>query len=364
MNSNTFGRLFSLASFGESHGPALGCVVDGCPPRTPLAESDIQPALDRRRPGSGPLVSQRRETDRATILSGVHEGLTTGHPICLLIENRDQRPGDYESLREIFRPGHADAAYAAKYGIRDHRGGGRSSARETAARVAAGAVARKMLSRFSETADLKVRAGLTRLGPAAADPANWDDGTIDENPLFCPDPKAVAPMLAALEKARAAGDSLGGIVEIRADGVPPGLGEPVYDRLDARIAQACMGLNAVKGVEIGDGFAAAASTGSGNNDQMRAPASGRLADAFLTNHAGGVLGGISTGQTILVRAAVKPTPSISMPQLTVDAGLRDADVSVAGRHDPAVAVRAAPVLEAMLWLILADFFLLGRAGAV
>ncbi|MDR1519660.1 MAG: chorismate synthase [Planctomycetota bacterium] len=362
MNSNTFGRLFSFTSFGESHGPALGCVVDGCPPRVPLAEADIQPRLDRRRPGACRFVSQRGETDRARILSGVFEGKTTGHPICVLVENQDQRPNDYRQLRDVFRPGHADAAHAAKYGIRDHRGGGRSSARETLARVAAGAVARQMLGAFPETAGIRVAAGLIALGQVRADPAKWDDSAIDANPLFCPDPAAVPAMLAALEETMRGGDSLGGVVEIRASGVPAGLGEPVYDRLDARIAQACMGLNAVKGVEIGDGFAAARASGSANNDQMRRPASGRLEDAFLSNHAGGVLGGVSTGQPITARAAIKPTPSISIRQETIGKDLGNVEISVAGRHDPAVAIRAAPVLEAMFWLILADFFLLRRAG--
>ncbi|MDR1534577.1 MAG: chorismate synthase [Planctomycetota bacterium] len=359
MSSNTFGRLFTFISFGESHGPALGCVVDGCPPLIPLAEGDVQPFLDRRRPGTGRHVSQRREADSVRILSGVFEGLTTGHPICLLVENRDQRPDDYRELREVFRPGHADATYSAKYGIRDHRGGGRASARETLARVAAGAVARKLLGSFPETAGIRVTAGLASLGGVAAEA--WNAAAIDANPLFCPDPAAVAPMLSALEEAERAGDSLGGMVEIRATGVPPGLGEPVQDRLDARIAQACMGLNAVRGVEIGDGMAVAGASGRGNNDQMRSPAGGRLGDAFLSNHAGGVLGGISTGQPILVRVAVKPTPSISLPQLTVDENLKDIEISVSGRHDPAVAIRAVPVLEAMFWLILADFFLIRRA---
>ncbi len=361
MHANTFGRLFSFAGFGESHGPAIGCVVDGCPPLVPLSEEDIQPMLDRRRPGSSQLVSPRREADQVRILSGVHEGKTTGHPICLFIENRSQRSGDYGQIRDLFRPGHADGAYYMKYGIHDHRGGGRASARETAVRVAAAAVARKMLGQFPETAGIRVAAGLIRLGSVAAAVDHWDEAAINSNPLFCPDPAAAAPMLAALETAVDEGDSLGGVVEARAEGLPVGLGEPVYDRLDARLAQACMGLNAAKGVEIGDGFAAAAARGSGDNDQMRAPASGRFADAFLTNHAGGVLGGISTGQPLVLRVAFKPTPSISRRQQTVDRELRDAEISVGGRHDPAVAVRAVPVVEAMIWLTLADFFLLARA---
>ncbi|MDR0362294.1 MAG: chorismate synthase [Planctomycetota bacterium] len=364
MNNNTFGRLFSVVTFGESHGPAVGCIIDGCPAGVPLAESDIQPMLDRRRPGRRPEVSIRREDDQVRILSGVFEGATTGHPICLLMENRDQRPDDYETLRHIFRPGHADATHEVKYGIRDHRGGGRSSARETAARVAAGAVARRMLMESQTCNRIRVTAGLVRLGNVMADVSRWRDDAIDSNPFFCPDPDAAKAMARELEDAAGKGDSLGGIVEARAAGVPPGLGEPAHDRLDARIAQACMGVNAVKGVEIGDGFMAAAARGSGNNDPMRSPASGAFADAFLANHAGGVLGGISTGQTIVVRAAVKPTPSIRLPQQTVNASLENVDVEVGGRHDPAVAIRAVPVVGAMLWLTLADFALLNMTRRI
>lgn len=361
MGSNSFGRLFTVTTFGESHGPAIGCVVDGCPARIPLSPADIQPLLDRRRPGNSPQTSARSEADQVEILSGLYDGKTTGHPICLLIENTDQRSHDYQPIANLFRPGHADCVYQQKYGIRDPRGGGRSSARETASRVAAAGVARKMLSCLPEGEGIRVRAGLTSLGGVSIDAAAWRDEAIDANPLFCPDAAAVQPMLAALESARAEGDSLGGIVEVRVDGVPVGLGEPLYDKLDARIAQMCMGLNAVKGVEIGDGFASANARGSENNDTMRAPASGNFADAFMTNHAGGVLGGISTGQTIVVRVALKPTPSIRREQSTVDHALKDAAVSVEGRHDPAVAIRAVPVVEAMLWLVLADFVLLDRA---
>ena len=361
MNANASGRLFTFATFGESHGPAVGCVVDGCPALIPLSEADIQPMLDRRRPGNSPYVSQRNEADQVRILSGVCEGKTTGHPICLLIENTNQHSRDYAALADVFRPGHADGTYWKKFGIHDVRGGGRSSARETASRVAAGGVARKMLLAFPETAGLKVRAGLVRLGPVKADSHAWNDESIDANPFFCPDPGAVEPMKQELEQALADLDSLGGVVEARVHGVPPGLGEPLYDRLDARIAQLLMGLNAVKGVEIGDGFAAAAARGSENNDAMRSPVSGRFADSFLTNHAGGILGGIATGQPIIVRAALKPTPSVAQRQLTVNRELRDIDIAVQGRHDPAVAIRAVPVIEAMLWLVLADFFLLHRA---
>ena len=361
MNANTFGRLFSFTTFGESHGPVIGCVIDGCPSLMSLSETDIQPFLDRRRPGQSPYVSQRGEADRVKILSGVYEGMTTGHPILLIIENHDQRSTDYDRLRDIFRPGHADATYQAKYGIRDPRGGGRASARETAARVAAGAVAKKMLAGFKDTEDVRIIAGLTRLGNVEADPANWDDAAIAANPFFCPDAKAAVAMAEELARAVADKSSLGGVVEIRALGVPPGLGEPVYDRLDGRIGAACLGLNAVKAVEIGDGFAAGRMDGIAHNDPMRPPESGVLADAFKTNHAGGVLGGISTGQTIVVRCAVKPTPSIAAPQKTVDKAFRAVDLELEGRHDPAVCIRAVPVFEATFWLILADFFLLQRA---
>lgn len=361
MGANTFGTLFSYCSFGESHGPAVGCVVDGCPARIPLAEDDIQPALDRRRPGSNPFVTPRKEDDRVRILSGVYQGQTTGHPILLLVENQNQRSGDYKPIHDAFRPGHADASYTAKYGIRDPRGGGRSSARETVARVAAGAVARKLLSCFPETRGIRVEAGLIQLGEAFADASAWDATAVDANPFFCPDPGAVPAMTAQIEQALADGDSLGGVVEIRAGGVPAGLGEPVYDRLDGRIGQACLGLNAVRGVEIGDGFAAGRQRGSEHNDAMRAAPSGLLGDMLASNHAGGILGGISTGADIVVRCALKPTPSIAASQQTVDKNGSELNISVSGRHDPAVCIRAVPVLEATLWNILADFFLLQRA---
>lgn len=361
MTPNTFGRMFSFTTFGESHGPVVGCVVDGCPARVALSEADIQPFLDRRRPGKNPFVSPRREKDQIKILSGLYEGMTTGHPLLLLIENKNQRSGDYDHLKNVFRPGHADAAYQVKYGIRDPRGGGRSSARETAARVAAGAVAWKMLASFPETTDIRVVAGLVRLGGVAADTAKWNDGEIDANPFFCPDRDAVPAMTAEIERAMRDKTSLGGIVEVRARYVPPGLGEPLYDRLDARLGAACLGLNAVKGVEIGDGFAASLASGAANNDPLRSPASGELADAFQSNHAGGILGGISTGQEIVVRCAVKPTPSIAAAQQTVDHDLNNRDLEIGGRHDPAVCIRAVPVLEATMWSVLADFFLLHRA---
>lgn len=359
MNGNTFGRLFSFSSFGESHGPAVGCLIDGCPARVPLAEDDIQPFLDRRRPGQSKFVTPRQEDDRVKILSGVYEGMTTGTPILLLVENKTQRSGDYDKLKDLFRPGHADVTYQAKYGIRDPRGGGRSSARETVARVAAGAVAKKLLSSFADTAAIRVTAALTRLG--SVETTKWDELVIHENPFFCADPGALPAMADVVTRAMEAKTSLGGIVEIRVQDVPPGLGEPVYDRFDGRIGSAVLGLNAVKGVEIGDGFAASRADGMANNDRMHSPRSGRLADSFASNHAGGILGGISTGQEIVVRAAVKPTPSIAFTQQTIDKDLNDVEIEIGGRHDPAVCIRAVPVLEATLWYILADFYLLQRA---
>ena len=361
MNSNSMGKLFTFTTWGESHGPAMGCVIDGCPARLPLSEEDIQPSLDRRRPGRNDKVSPRKEADKVKILSGVFEGLTTGHPISLIMENTDQRSTDYQGIRDVFRPGHADVTHHFKYGHRDPRGGGRSSARETASRVAAGAVAAKLLGWAPETERVSIRAGLVALGGVRADAANWDDAQVDRNPFFCPDPNAVSALDAALEGARAADDSLGGIVEIRARNVPPGLGEPMYDKLDARIGAAFLGLNAVKGVEIGAGFAAATALGSGNNDLMRPPASGRLRDSFVTNHAGGILGGISTGAEIVVRCALKPTPSVGVTQRTVDKDFAEIDLDIGGRHDPAVCIRAVPVLEGMMASILADFLLLARA---
>ncbi|WP_067046726.1 chorismate synthase [Methanofollis ethanolicus] len=317
---NTFGRFFRVTTFGESHGPAIGAVVDGVPPGLPLSAGDIQPMLDRRRPG-GPLASPRKEPDAVEILSGVFEGRTTGTPIALLIRNRDVRSGDYDALRDVFRPGHADYTYLQKYGLRDHRGGGRSSGRETAARVAAGAVAVAVLKTHGTAV-----AGSVREVHGKTDPAEME---------------------AEVRAAQARGDSVGGIVEVRASGVPPGLGSPVFDKLDAAIAGALMGIGAVKGVEIGEGFAAARFYGSENNDAMDA-------SGFLSNHAGGVLGGISTGQEIVVRLAVKPTPSIALPQRTVDIHGEEREIIIAGRHDPCIAFRLVPVAEAMLALVLVD----------
>ncbi|TAJ45346.1 chorismate synthase [Methanofollis fontis] len=327
---NTFGRHFRVTTFGESHGPAIGAVIDGCPAGMPLSEADIQPMLDRRRPG-GPLSSPRAETDRVEILSGVFEGKTTGTPLALIIPNRDVRSHDYDALREVFRPGHADYTYWKKYGLRDHRGGGRSSGRETAARVAAGAVALRVLE----------REGISVSGAVLSVRGESD-----------PDRFAVV-----IREAQAAGDSVGGIVEVRAAGIPAGLGSPVFGKLDAAIAAALMGIGAVKGVEIGEGFGAAALLGSENNDAMDAT-------GFLSNHAGGVLGGISTGAEIVARIAVKPTPSIALSQRTVDTAGREREVSIRGRHDPCIALRIVPVAEAMLALVIVDALLEERAYAV
>jgi chorismate synthase len=350
---NSFGTLFRFTSWGESHGAAIGCVVDGTPPLIPLSEADIPPFLDRRAPGGSRFVTQRREPDAVKILSGVFEGRTTGTPISLLIENVDQRSKDYGDIKETFRPGHADYAYMAKYGIRDYRGGGRSSARETATRVAAGAVARKVLG-----GGIRIRGALIQIGTMKIDRARWDDGEIDRNPFFAPDAGIVESWADLLDRARKAGSSLGAIVEVTATGVPPGLGEPIYGKLDADLAAAMMGINAVKGVEIGDGFAAALLSGEENADEMRME-DGKV--SFLSNHAGGVQGGIATGQDVVVRFAVKPTSSILTPRRTVDTEGHDREIATKGRHDPCVGIRAAPVGEAMMAIVLADHLLRHRA---
>jgi chorismate synthase len=354
MSHNSFGHLFRVTTWGESHGPAIGCVVDGCPPRLSLSEADIQPFLDRRRPGQSKLVTQRQEPDTVRILSGVHEGLTTGTPIALVIENQDQRSRDYGEIKDRFRPGHADLSYELKYGIRDHRGGGRSSARETAMRVAAGAVARKALG-----PEVRVRAAMVQLGDDRVDRARWDWAEVERNALFCPDPVAAARWEERLLAVRKTGSSLGAVIEVVAEGAPPGLGAPIYAKLDAEIAAALMGINAVKGVEIGDGFAAAALSGEDNADEMRMGPDGRV--LFGSNRAGGVLGGISTGQPIVARFAVKPTSSILTSRRSVDRHGRDVEVETRGRHDPCVGIRAVPVGEAMLALVLADHLLRHRA---
>jgi chorismate synthase len=353
MSGSSFGRLFRVTTFGESHGPAIGCVIDGAPPRLPLTEADIQVWLDRRRPGQSRFTTQRREPDRAQLLSGVFEGLTTGAPIGLLIVNEDARSKDYSAIKDLFRPGHADFTWQAKYGIRDYRGGGRSSARETAMRVAAGAVARKVLG-----GDVHIRGALVQVGPHAVDRGRWDWDEVERNPFWSPDAQAAETWAEFLDAVRKQGSSAGGIVEVVASGVPAGLGEPVFDKLDADLAKALMSIPAVKGVEIGAGFAAASLSGPEHNDWMRMR-DGRV--TFVSNHAGGVLGGISTGQDIIARLAIKPTSSVATPQATVTVTGEDAEVVTKGRHDPCVAIRGVPVAEAMVALVLADHLLRHKA---
>ncbi len=354
MAGNSFGTLFRFTTWGESHGPAIGVVVDGVPPRIPLSEADIQPWLDLRRPGQSRFTTQRQEADRVQILSGVFEGQTTGTPIQLLIENTDQRSKDYGDIAETFRPGHADYTYWIKYGIRDHRGGGRSSARETAARVAAGAVARAVLSK-----GIQVRGALIQLGPHRIERSRWNWDAVTNNPFFCPDSTVVPAWSDYLDGVRKAGSSCGAVIEIIAEHVPTGLGEPVYDKLDADLAKALMSINAVKGVEIGDGFACAALSGEDNADEMRATPDGDI--CFLSNHAGGILGGISSGQEIVARFVVKPTSSILSPRRTVNIHGADTEIVTKGRHDPCVGIRAVPVGEAMVACVLADHLLRQQA---
>ena len=355
--SNTFGRLFRFTTWGESHGPALGVVVDGCPAGLELDESDLQRDLDRRRPGQSRVTTQRREEDRAEILSGVFEGRTTGHPVSVLIRNKDADSSKYEPLRGLFRPGHADFTYMAKWGIRDHRGGGRSSARETAARVAAGAIARKLLARLG----VSILGYVHQVGPARWEGGRLDAEEIERNVVRCPDAETAARMEAAILEARKAGDSLGGAITVRAEGVPAGWGEPLYGRLDADLAAAMMSVNAVKGVEIGSGFRAAGMRGSEHNDPFETREGGTRP---RTNNAGGILGGISTGAPIVVRFAVKPTSSILIEQDTVTTAGERTSVRVEGRHDPCVATRAAPVGEAMMALVLADHWRLSLGSRV
>jgi chorismate synthase len=352
MSHNSFGHLFRFTTWGESHGAAIGCVVDGCPGRIPLTEADIQPFLDKRRPGQSKFVTQRQEPDQVKILSGTFDGVTTGTPISLVIENQDQRSKDYGEIKDRFRPGHADLTYELKYGVRDYRGGGRSSARETAMRVAAGAIARKVLD------GVTIRAALVCMGGDWVDNANWDWAQVDENPFFCPDAKAAARWEEKLTAARKSGSSLGAIVEVVAEGAPPGLGAPIYGKLDSDLAAALMSINAVKGVEIGAGFAAAGFTGEDNADEMRMGPHGDV--IFDSNHAGGILGGISTGQPIVARFAVKPTSSILTPRRSVDRFGAEVEVLTKGRHDPCVGIRAVPVGEAMMALVLADHLLRHR----
>ncbi|MDX2141946.1 MAG: chorismate synthase [Rhodospirillaceae bacterium] len=354
MSSNTFGTLFRFTTFGESHGPALGCVVDGTPPGIALSEADIQVWLDKRKPGTSRFTTQRREPDAVRILSGVFEGKTTGTPIGLLIENVDARSKDYGDIAEKFRPGHADYTYWAKYGIRDYRGGGRQSARETAMRVAAGAVARKILVHRLGKA-VAIRGALIQMGPHKIDRKRWNWANVGKNPFFCPDAKAAGAWEKFLDGVRKTGSSTGAIIEVVAEGIPVGLGAPIYGKLDADIASALMGINAAKGVEIGAGFAAAALSGEENADEMRKGKPGK--PKFLSNRAGGILGGISTGQDIVARVAIKPTSSILSPRRTIDIHGRETEIVTKGRHDPCVGIRGVPVAEAMMAVVLADHLL-------
>ncbi len=357
MSHNSFGHLFRVTTFGESHGPALGAIVDGCPPRIPLSAAEIQLFLDKRKPGQSRFTTQRREPDAVKILSGVFTDesgaqVTTGTPIALMIENTDQRSKDYGEIAQKYRPGHADYAYDAKYGIRDYRGGGRSSARETAARVAAGAVARKIIPHVT------IRGAMVQIGPHRIDRARFDWAEVDKNPFFCPDPVAAAEWADYLDEVRKSGSSIGAVIEVVAEGVPAGWGAPVYGKLDSDLAAALMSINAVKGVEIGAGFAAAEFSGEENADEMRAGPDGK--PVFLSNKAGGVLGGISTGQEIVARFAVKPTSSILTPRRTIDRAGAETEIVTKGRHDPCVGIRAVPVGEAMMACVLADHFLRHR----
>jgi chorismate synthase len=354
MAGNSFGTLFRFTTWGESHGPAIGVVVDGVPARLPVSEDYIQAYLDKRKPGQSRFTTQRREPDEVRILSGTFEGVTTGTPVSLMIENTDQRSKDYGDIKDKFRPGHADYTYWSKYGIRDYRGGGRSSARETACRVAAGALARLVLGE-----GVKVRGALVQVGPHKVDRERWDWDEVGRNPFFCPDPRAAAHWADYLDGIRKSGSSVGAVVEVVASGVPVGLGDPLYDKLDGDLARAMMTINAVKGVEIGAGFESAALTGEANADEMRKSADGGV--EFLSNHAGGILGGISTGQDVVVRFAVKPTSSILQPRRTVDVRGEETEIVTKGRHDPCVGIRAVPVGEAMMACVLADHLLRHRA---
>ena len=349
MSGNTFGTLFTVTSFGESHGPAIGCVVDGCPPGLALSEADLQPDLDRRKPGTSKYVTQRKEADQVEILSGVFEGKTTGTPIALLIRNTDQRSYDYEKIKQVFRPNHADYAYIQKYGIRDHRGGGRASARETAVRVAAGAIAKKYLS---ERLGITIRGCTEQVGPIPCEIRDWS--AVNQNPFFCADPARVPELEKLVDHLRADGDSVGARLYVEARNVPPGLGEPVFDRLDADLAHALMSINAVKGVEIGDGMRVAGLRGTEHRDEMRP-------EGFLSNHSGGISGGISTGQDLLCSIAIKPTSSITTPGRSINETGEAVDMRTTGRHDPCVGIRAVPIAEAMVALVLMDHALRHRA---
>ena len=349
MSGNSFGKLFQVSSFGESHGKALGCIVDGCPPGLEISEADIQIDLDRRKPGTSRHTTQRKEPDEVQILSGVFEGKTTGTPIGLMIVNQDQKSKDYGNIKDQFRPGHADYSYFQKYGIRDYRGGGRSSARETAMRVAAGAIAKKYLL---EVAGVKIRGYLSQLGPIEIDLVDWDQ--VGQNPFFCPDASKVPELEAYMDALRKEGNSVGAKVTVVAESVPVGLGEPIFDRLDAELAHAMMSINAVKGVEIGDGFEAVIQKGTEHRDEM-------TPEGFLSNHAGGVLGGISTGQDVIAHIALKPTSSLHLPGRGINTSGEPVEVITKGRHDPCVGIRATPIAEAMMAITLMDHFLRHRA---
>jgi len=349
MSGNSFGKLFTVTTFGESHGPALGCIVDGCPPGVELTEADLQADLDRRKPGTSRHTTQRREPDQVRILSGVFEGKTTGTPIGLLIENTDQRSKDYSNIAETFRPAHADYVYSHKYGFRDYRGGGRSSARETAMRVAAGAVAKKVLANKG----IQVRGYLSQLGPIAIDRTRFNWNEVENNPFFSPDAEAAAQMEHYMDELRREGNSIGARISVQATGVPVGLGEPIFDRLDADLAHALMSINAVKGVEIGDGFAVVNQKGTDHRDEM-------TPEGFLSNHAGGILGGISTGQVIEAHIALKPTSSLRLPGRSINSAGDAIEVVTKGRHDPCVGIRATPIAEAMMAIVLLDHLLRDR----
>ena len=357
MSFNTFGKIFRFTTWGESHGPAIGCIIDGCPPNIPLSEKDIQKDMDRRRPGQSKFTTQRKESDKVIILSGVFEGKSTGTPISIIIYNEDKKSRDYESIKNKFRPGHADYTYFKKYGIRDFRGGGRQSARETACRVAAGAVAKKVLKTLIGL-KFNIIGAVTQLGVMSCDKENWDDSQIRKNPFFCPDKKSVKIWEEYLLSVRKAGSSCGAIIELRATGIPVGLGAPIYSKLDTDIAASLMSINAVKGVNIGSGMDAAYLSGEENSDEM----SQRLGKVkFKTNHAGGILGGISSGQDIVASFAVKPTSSILNTRETIDKKGKNTKISVRGRHDPCVGIRAVPIGEAMISCVLLDHFLMNRA---
>lgn len=350
MSGNSIGKLFTVTTFGESHGPALGCIIDGCPPGIEISEAELQIELDRRKPGTSRHTTQRREADEVRILSGVFEGRTTGTSIGMLIENTDQRSKDYSDIKDTFRPAHADYTYSRKYGLRDYRGGGRSSARETAMRVAAGALAKKVLAGFG----VQVRGYLSRLGPVAIDPSRFDWDQVNRNPFFSPDARVVPEMEEYMDALRKEGNSIGARINVVASGVPVGLGEPIFDRLDAELAHALMSINAVKGVEIGDGFAVVEQKGTEHRDEM-------TPEGFLSNHAGGILGGISSGQDIVAGIALKPTSSLRLPGRSINSQGEAIDVVTKGRHDPCVGIRATPIAEAMVAIVLLDHLLRNRA---